>query len=60
MFQALESHDLGCGVGSGRNGADVFKVYSLYYIFRFLVQFKSIKNQIAISKGVFRSLKNNN
>jgi hypothetical protein len=26
MFDALRSHDLGCGEGSGKNNGDVFKV----------------------------------
>jgi hypothetical protein len=26
MFETLQSHDLGCGEGGGRSGADVFKV----------------------------------
>lgn len=32
MFQALETSDLGCGAGGGRNNADVFHLAGLTFL----------------------------
>ncbi|XP_060569312.1 venom factor-like [Ruditapes philippinarum] len=51
MFETLQSHDLGCGEGGGRSGADVFKKTGLTVLTNSLLDENDIIRTTAGCKG---------